>query len=630
MPEPGFFCQSPLAECLTYTYNEFMSVPSENIIMPPTEKAPLHTGNILSWMWYFCLPYKRPIILFTLYRFFRYTWFGFAPIAIGYAIDGFTSGEAQQDPQTYAFILFGYLAVFWAVLTCNFIFTHEIRVFEKAARAMTLYGIAHINNLPLRWHEKNDSGNKLQRVMTARRGFQELARHFRWELFPLIGQFCAIGFSFFFTDIPQSYLLLYFLFLVTYLGASWYFARPYLKMYDKFNETFENLLGGVYEFVSAIRTVKSFDLEDYVVARGKKLEEQGQYAVIRAYRQNLIRWSINNFIGGLWIIVFAASGFYMSYTGSMSAGTYAATFWLAYRLWTELEVIAAIQEKVYEHGNGVYRLVKTLLEQPKPVDREPLQDLPANWQNLTLKSLSFVYGKDVENGQGIKEIDLNVRRGEKIAFVGESGAGKSTLIKLLMKQMLPDQGAIMIDDIDLKHIPGSQWLGEIGFVPQDVELFNMSIRDNILIDRQDIDEETYKTALKQAALDDFVSHLPDGDETFIGERGIKLSGGQRQRLGIARALVRKSEIIIFDEATSSLDSLSEKKIQYAMENAFSGHTVFLIAHRLSTVRHVDRIIVLEKGRIIEQGSFDELIQKDGTFSNLWQIQSEALDHQRYA
>lgn len=602
--------------------------PSDTIIMPPADKAPVHTGNIFTWMWYFLTPYRTTTIIFIVWRFIRYTIFGLLPIAVGYVIDGLESGAVHENPAPYAWILFGYLGLHFLVLTPNFLFTPEVRVYEKAARAMTLYSIAHLNSLPLEWHERNESGKKLQRVMTGRRGFQELTRHLRWDIFALVGQVAAIIVSFFIIDMPGYYLALYALFALSYSWVSWYFARPYLVLYNKFNQTFEKLLGGVYEFVSSIRTVKSFHLERYVEERGHVLEGQGQHAVVRAFHQNLWRWSLANAVAGVWLVIFAAIGFKMTLNGTMSAGVFASTFFLAFRLWSELEVMAAIQEKLYEYGNGMSRLIETLRITPKSLDVEPITPLPADWAEMRLDHLSFVYGDEGENGQGVYDIDFTVKRGEKVAFVGESGAGKSTLIKLLMKQMLPDSGAIRIDDIDLRHISSQQWLGQIGFVPQDVELFNMTIRDNILIDRADIDEAVYQRALEQAALSEFVARLPDGDQTMIGERGIKLSGGQRQRLGIARALVRESEIIIFDEATSSLDSLSEKKIHYAMEHSFAGHTVFLIAHRLSTVRHVDRVIVLAQGRIIEQGSFDELIATPGgTFARLWDIQTQALERE---
>lgn len=325
-------------------------------------------------------------------------------------------------------------------------------------------------------------------------------------------------------------------------------------------------------------------------------------------------------VAGFWLFLIAGLGFYLVLNDTISIGSYSASILLSAYLWSSCEVLSAILEKFYEYGNGIYRLVETLRVTPKQLDLTPAQSMPEDWSEIKLRNIEFTYGEN--DSQGVHDINLTVKRGEKIAFVGNSGAGKSTLVKLLMKQMLPNAGTFQIDDISIPHVPTEEWINQIGFVPQDVELFNLSIRDNILIDRDDIDEEFLAHILKQSALNEFIQSLPKGLDTVIGERGIKLSGGQRQRLGIARALIRSAPIMIFDEATSSLDSISESKIQNAIENSFEGRTVFVIAHRLSTIRNVDRIIVLDEGRIIEEGPFDDLIKQKGHFAKLWAIQSE--------
>jgi ATP-binding cassette subfamily B protein len=537
---------------------------------------------------------------------------------IGYLIDGFDSGAAFENPTYYSRFLLIYMGVYLFFMV-NTVFTPEIRVYEKAARALTLYSIEHLNKLSLNWHERQGSGGKLQRVMTGRKGYQELSRHLRWDFFPLVGDLVAIGVSMWFMDIPLFYVPCYFLFVISYLAASWYFARPFLHLYDRFNVKFEGLLAGVYEFIGSIRTVKSFHLNDYIIEKAQRLEEEGQQAIMRTFYTNLFRWSFCNCIAAFWLFVFAWTGFQSVLSGSMTTGVFAATFFLAYRMWSSCESVGSIWEKVYEYGNGISRLVETLREEPKKLDLDPIQTLPKDWRKISLEDVSYVYADN--DTHGIKNISFVVERGQKIAFVGSSGAGKSTLVKLLMKQMLPDSGSFKLDDVDVSHLKTSDWLGQIGFVPQDVELFNVSIRENILIDRDDCDDKVLNEVLKQSALDEFVADLPDGLETVIGERGIKLSGGQRQRLGIARALIRQAPIMIFDEATSSLDSISEGKIQGAIESSFDDRTVFVIAHRLSTVRNVDRIIVLDEGYIIEDGSFDELIKKDGHFSKLWSVQT---------
>jgi ATP-binding cassette subfamily B protein len=589
------------------------------IILPPADKAPLHTGNIFVWMWYFLNPYKRTIILSVMWRIIRETWITLLPIVIGFIIDAFETGKAQNNPEYYTSILIIYMIGF-IISLLNIVFIPEATAVQKAMRAQTLFSINHLNKLSLMWHESQGSGSKLQRVMTGRRGYEEILRHIRWDIFPLFGNIIAVFVTFLITEMPTYYLGMYLGFIVTYIFISWLLARPYLRLYDKFNIKFEKLTSGVYEFVSSIRTVKAFHLSDYIDNKAKGLEEIGQKAIMNAYSINLLRWTVSNMVGCFWIFLFAWFGFQNTLNGTMSAGLYASTFFLATWVWHSCEVIGAILEKAYEHGNGVSRLVETLRVTPKKLDLEPAQNMPTDWKTISLENLSFSY--DENESQGIHGISFTVNRGEKIAFVGNSGAGKSTLVKLLMKQMLPDSGEFKINTTSVSHISTENWLNQIGFVPQDVELFNLSIRENILIDRDNIDPDLFKKVLKQAALDEFIESLPDGIETVIGERGIKLSGGQRQRLGIARALIRQSPIMIFDEATSSLDSISESKIQSAIENSFEGRTVFVIAHRLSTIRNVDRILVLDDGCIIEDGNFNDLIKQNGHFAKLWTLQSE--------
>ena len=596
-----------------------MSKANKNtIIMPDANKAPLHTGNIIAWMWYFLSPYKNIVIGFSIYRLIRNTYFSIMPLVIGWMINLLENGTAQEDPVFYASILIGYIIGF-AFFVYNMIFIPEVREYEKSIRGLTLYGIKHLNALSIDWHEKQGSGGKLQRVMTARVGFQELMRYYRWDFFPLLGQIIAIIISIAFMEIPLYFFPLYMLFIISFVATSHYLAKPYLRLFDNYQETFEKLLSGVYEFVSSIRTVKSYALSSYIERRAKTLEEQGQSAIIKTFHQNLKRWTICNIVAVFWIGLFMILGFYLVITGEITTGAYATSFFLASNLWGTCESFGAMVEKIYEHGNAVSRLIKTLRVKPKEFDLKPTQSISTDWKKIQIDALTYTY--DEKSNHGIKDINITVNRGQKIALVGNSGAGKSTLIKLLMKQMLPVHGGITLDSTNISYVPTADWLSQISYVPQDIELFNLSIRDNILLDQQDTPDDVINAVLEQSALDEFITTLPEGLNTMVGERGVKLSGGQRQRLGIARALIRQAPIIIFDEATSALDSISESKIQRAIENSFEGRTAFIIAHRLSTIRNADHIIVLDDGKIIEEGDFDTLIKLNKHFAKLWNMQS---------
>lgn len=595
---------------------------SDKIKIPDIKEMPVESDSLLRWLSFFIFPYKKVIWGFLWFRLARYTAFAMLPPVIGFTIDAFGKGTAQNNPWFYGILLFSYLFLYAILAVGTQVFYFEVNAYEKVSRGITLLSMNHIAGLPLEWHERQGSGGKMQRIMTARKAFFELARIVRWNFFPVIGGIASVILSAFLNDTPFWYIPLYLLFLTSYLCLSAYLGRPVSKLYDGFNESFERLLSRSYEFISSIRTVKAFGLQDYINDKAKTLEGHGQVAIEKVHWKNFVRWASINGLGCIWLFVFAGLGFVGCIQGWMTAGTFTATFFLAFNLLTALEVIAAMQEQIYEYCNGLRRLISTLKEKTPPLDITPIVPLSKDWKTIKFNKVSFRYTGAAK--QGLHDISFTVQRGEKIAFVGHSGAGKSTMAKLLMKQMLCESGELTIDDVDLKHIAARDWLSHIGFVPQDVELFDMSIRENILIDREEVDEDLYNQVLKDAALDEFVLNLPEGDATMIGERGIKLSGGQRQRLGIARAMIRQSDILIFDEATSALDSISEQQIQLAMENSFKGRTVFLIAHRLSTLRHVDRVIVLHEGSMIEEGNFRELAEQDGYFSKLWSVQTASL------
>lgn len=221
----------------------------------------------------------------------------------------------------------------------------------------------------------------------------------------------------------------------------------------------------------------------------------------------------------------------------------------------------------------------------------------------------------------LDDFSLKVNSGESIAFVGESGAGKSTILNLLIGFIPPVNGKILIDRINMVNLDINEYRRQIAVVPQNTILFSGTIRENITYGLENITEEEIKRVIEQVGLDDMIKGMPNGLDTQLGEHGDKLSGGQKQRISIARALIRKPKIIIFDEATSALDSASEKKVQEATNNMMKNCTTFLVAHRLSTIKNADRIAVMEEGKIIEIGNYEELMAKKGAFYKLQTLQS---------
>jgi len=246
---------------------------------------------------------------------------------------------------------------------------------------------------------------------------------------------------------------------------------------------------------------------------------------------------------------------------------------------------------------------------------------------IELCNVGFCYQR---GGEVLKGFDLTVNPGEMIGISGVTGAGKSTLIKLLLRLYDPTEGQVLLDGIDLRELELSELRKQIALVSQEVYLFHGTIGENIAYGPENLDLKQVEAASRSAQLHDFVETLPEGYQTIVGERGIRLSGGQRQRLSIARAVLKNSPVMIFDEATSSVDTETERAIQANLARITKGKTALVIAHRLSTIRHADRILVMRDGQVAEEGQHDDLILMNGTYADLWHIQSGDFGSHSYS
>jgi ATP-binding cassette subfamily B protein len=266
-----------------------------------------------------------------------------------------------------------------------------------------------------------------------------------------------------------------------------------------------------------------------------------------------------------------------------------------------------------------HEMVEILETKPEIADCDRPLEFVCNRGEVGFRNVNFSY-KDASS-EVLSEFNLEIKAGEKVGLVGLSGAGKSTITKLILRFVDPDSGCIEIDGVDISKIRQADLRSAISYVAQESVLFHRSLRENLTYARSDISEEELGEILRSANLTEMVSNLPQGLETFVGERGVKLSGGERQRVAIARAMIENAHILVLDEATSSLDSRSEKLIQDALTKLLEKKTALVIAHRLSTLTRMDRIIFLEQGKIIESGSHAELLAQNGNYAKLWEHQS---------
>ena len=309
--------------------------------------------------------------------------------------------------------------------------------------------------------------------------------------------------------------------------------------------------------------------------------------------------------------------------GLISSGAVAFTMALILRLNFLLGRLMTQLNGVMRNLGTIQNSAELISQRPGLVDRPDAGTLTVRAPEIRFEHVGFHYG----NGRGvINDLSLTVRPGEKLGIVGRSGTGKSTLVNLLLRFYEVDKGRILIDGQDISQVTQESLRAQIGMVTQDTSLLHRSIRDNILFGKPDASEEQLREAARRAEADGFIADLEDqrgrkGYDAHVGERGVKLSGGQRQRIAIARVMLKNAPILVLDEATSALDSEAEAAIQSNLERLMQGKTVLAIAHRLSTIAALDRLIVMDEGRIVEQGTHAELVAANGIYADLWARQS---------
>ena len=391
------------------------------------------------------------------------------------------------------------------------------------------------------------------------------------------------------------------------------FARRVRPIYRSVRKDVERIDGRVGETFSGIRIVRAFrremlELLDYM---------RGRHTILRkemfAQRRELVLWTSWSLLLGAVNVVIIWYGGWLNIRGGATIGDIMAFQWYTFLLlnpvwnivnsFSELQRSLAAMERVFEVLG---------MDHDKP-DRPDARNAPTRVEEIRFENVSFEYRDGMPV---VRDFDVTVPGGSVVALVGRSGAGKTTVTDLVARFHDPTSGRILLNGEDIREFRLSTYRDLLGIVQQDVFLFDGSVRDNIAYGRHDATDADVEDAARRANAHEFVDRLPEGYDTFVGERGVKLSGGQQQRLAIARAILAAPQILILDEATSNLDTESEQLIQESMASLLTGRTTFVIAHRLSTVRRADMILLLEDGRVVERGTHEELMEAGGLYSEM--------------
>ncbi|MBI4827176.1 MAG: ATP-binding cassette domain-containing protein [Nitrospirae bacterium] len=395
------------------------------------------------------------------------------------------------------------------------------------------------------------------------------------------------------------------------------FGKKMKKISHKIQEEISELLTRLSESITGIKMIKAFMREKFHEDKFNEANS-GYYRIsIKASRTTEYSKLLHEIIMGIGLTGIMFYGFYLVYYDKMTFGDFFSVFTAIGLMMTPIKRIGAANNNLQSARAAAERIFYMLDQAP---EKDGTIDIPAISKDLVFNNVSFAYPgtkKKVLSG-----IDFHVKKGELIAIVGKSGAGKTTLADMLPRFYRPTEGNITIDGVDINDATFRSLRENIAIVSQDIILFNETLKDNIKMGKLDASDEEVIDAAKAAYAHDFIMDMPEGYDTVIGERGVRLSGGQKQRISIARALLKNPPILVLDEATSSLDTTSEMIVQKALDNLMTNRTTFVIAHRLSTVRKADRIIVIDQSKIAESGTHEELLEKGGMYKSLYQSQFE--------
>jgi len=542
-----------------------------------------------------------------------------SPLVLADAINRLARSDMSGLPP-----LFVGLVLFWAGLRFGSTALPQIRdaifapVSQEAQRRAGANVFAHVHALSVRFHQSKRTGALYRTIERGIRAIDFLLRFLGFNIGPTIVELVlaagvlAYFYGWQFSVIAAGTIVVYA--WITLAITEWR-----LKHRREMNEADTEATGRAVDSLLNFETVKSFAAEKRETARYDRALETYANAAVRANGSlvllNVVQTVVMN--AGLAAMIVLAG--MRAANGQMGPGDVTAVMLYMLNIYQPLNMLGMAYREIKQSAIDVEKMFALLDEEIEVADAPDARALVATRGEVRFEHVSFAHEGRVI---GLTDVDFVAEAGKTTAIVGPSGAGKSTVLKLLYRFYDPSAGRVTIDGQDLRALTQESLRAHLGLVPQDVVLFNDTLRYNIGYGRLDATHEELEEAARRAQLGDFIARLPSGWDTKVGERGLKLSGGEKQRVGIARVILKDPRILILDEATSSLDSVTEAEVQAALEDASRGRTTIVVAHRLSTVANADKIVVLRDGVVVEQGAHADLIARDGQYAELWRMQAE--------
>ncbi|SEO66212.1 ATP-binding cassette, subfamily B [Amphibacillus marinus] len=534
------------------------------------------------------------------------------PLAVNYVIDQLLPAGNWR---IIFFASMGLLLIYAVNTGLHFIVTywgHMLGINIETDMRRKLF--KHMQKLSFGYYDNSKTGHSISRLTKDLEEIGEVAHHGPEDVF--VAVMTLIGSLVIMMTIDWQLALIIFTVVPLIVVFAIHFNKKMVQTFRRMFHDVADINARVEDSIGGIRVVKAFANEDFEQQQFAKNNGQYRDTKLSSYKIMAQNVTANYMLMRLITLSALMFGSYFVIGAELSHGQFIAFILLTNILIGPIQKINAVIESYPKGFAGFKRYTEVLDTIPDIQDATDAVELNVvgeiNYDNVT-----FGY-EGLESV--LKGVDLTISPGETIAFVGPSGAGKTTMCSLLPRFYEVTGGAITIDGVDIRNIKQSSLRGQIGIVQQDVFLFSGTIKENIAYGKLNATDEEIMAAAQKARLDDFIAEQPDGLETVIGERGVKLSGGQKQRLSIARMFLKNPPILILDEATSALDTETEIAIQKSLEELSVGRTTLVIAHRLATIKHADRIVVVTKNGIEEQGAHDELIQAGGAYSRLHQAQ----------